>query len=93
MAGPDNLASLFHPDLIGQFDEIPADTTLNIEIKKGELAYFVKSNVQLFQGMWSLIQAVDFTAFTDDAKNSLSHAYQLMNASQQSFDMGAQRPD
>jgi hypothetical protein len=85
MAGPDNLGSLWHPNLIEQFDDIPAETRLNIAITKGDLSFFIKSQWQLYGAINSLFQVVNSVVFTDELRLALNHAYQNAQASQQSF--------
>src|SRR3712207_7484373 len=51
---------------------------------KGELAFLIKSNYQLHQGLVALIRAVEMTVFVEDAQRALNDASAALSASQQS---------
>ncbi|HXQ11520.1 MAG TPA: hypothetical protein VN805_11050 [Caulobacteraceae bacterium] len=89
MAGPDSLGTLWQPDMIARFDDIDAETMIHVDFKKGEMAFLIKSQWQLFQSLNTLLQTVGTIAFTDEARTSLNNAYQSLQAAQASFATGS----
>ena len=82
----DKLSELLVPSLIERFDAVPAEQPLTISITKGEVAYLIKSQYQLHNGLSALLAAVgDAFHQSDIGQRALSESGAALQASQQSL--------